>query len=386
MPKQSSKYFKFNSWPIWHTLLDAIHAFNIKLTMHKVQAHADNIFNNLADSLAKDHTSAYKLLFNHANIYNPSLFFQWEKQPVEGSTRRFIRNICKAHVMAIWSSQHRTSEWAHFAHFIDWNATWLYFNNNQKSSNNFTNPKLNHLKSFKIKNLLNDLPTYSHFHKRHPSTFPSPDCFHCSTPTSPTHWLTCLNHQLLDQIIHTTISKVIHGAEAELPSCDPKDLIQTIHTHPSFDHTPTFLDPYHLYSTIKGLVPTPLIQSLQPFNIPYKQASQIIIKILIEISEEIYEQVWKPYCSTFALWRKTNNITPKHKSSQLTPVHHTTHVKPRRHRRAYTYSCLCGLPDQLHSTSNTCPPIGQALRKVSVWSTMWIKYSTPINHILTIQI
>ena len=40
----------------------------------------------------------------------------------------------------MWSSQKRASEWAHFSHFIDWNATWLYFNNNQKSSNNFTNP------------------------------------------------------------------------------------------------------------------------------------------------------------------------------------------------------------------------------------------------------
>ena len=385
IPKQSSKYYKFNSWPIWHTLLNVTHAFNIKLNLHKIKAHADNSFNNQADLLARAHSGAHKLLFNHANIHNPSFFLQWENHPVEGSTRRFIKNICKAHIIAMWSSQKRASEWAHFSHFIDWNATWLYFNNNQKSSNNFTNPKLNHLKSFKIKNLLNNLPTYSHLHSILPNIFPSPNCFHCNLPVSSTHWLTCQNTSLLNQIIHSAISKVTQSADTDLPPHQLSDLIRAIYTHPSFNPTPTFLDPYSLYSTIRGLVPAPLIQSLQPFNIPYKQASQIVIKTLLEISDEVYEQIWKPYCSTLAQWKKTNNISLRHNSSQPLPVHHFPRAKPRR-RTAPTYHCPCGFPDQLHTDNNTCPPLGQASRKISIWSTMWIKYSTPINHILTIQI
>src|SRR5690349_17627628 len=43
---------------------------------------------------------------------------------------------------------------------MDWRSTWLYFNHNQKPSYNLTNFKLNQLKSFKIKILLNELTTY----------------------------------------------------------------------------------------------------------------------------------------------------------------------------------------------------------------------------------
>jgi ribonuclease HI len=103
--RHSSKYFKFNSWPAWHTLLNAIQAFNIQLSFHKVQAHTDDSYNNLADRLARNHTLQHKLLFNHANLHNPYLFLQWEGHSVESPTRRFIRNICKAHIIAMWSSQ-----------------------------------------------------------------------------------------------------------------------------------------------------------------------------------------------------------------------------------------------------------------------------------------
>ena len=56
-PYFTSKYFKFNSWPIWHTLLNSLKAYNINLTFHKVQAHTNDTFNNLADFLANNHVS-----------------------------------------------------------------------------------------------------------------------------------------------------------------------------------------------------------------------------------------------------------------------------------------------------------------------------------------
>ena len=50
------------------------------------------------------------------------------------------------------------------------------------------------------------------------------------------------------------------------------------------------------------------------------------------------------------------------------------------------YSCLCELSNQLYSDYNTCLSLEQILCKISIWSTIWIKYSIPINHILIIQI
>src|SRR5260363_140420 len=113
------------AWPIWHTLLEIIKSYNISLTMSKVQAHAEYCFNNLADSLARQHDLAPSLSFNYTNIFNPHHILSWENTHIEHISRKFIKNICRAHVIAIWSSQHRANEWSNFAHYIDWDSTWL---------------------------------------------------------------------------------------------------------------------------------------------------------------------------------------------------------------------------------------------------------------------
>jgi len=67
----SNKLFKFNSWPIWHTLLNIIKSHKLQIIFHKVQAHSDNNLNEQADSLAKQHPSSALLSFNYTNLYNP---------------------------------------------------------------------------------------------------------------------------------------------------------------------------------------------------------------------------------------------------------------------------------------------------------------------------
>src|SRR5260364_70514 len=79
-------------------------------------------------------------------------------------------------------------------------------------------------------------------------------------------------------------------------------------------------------------------------------------------------KLWKPYCINLAHW----------KSTQALPQPHTISTKPlhtsRYNRDLYTYSCICGLPDQQHENNNsTCPPLGLALRKIEIWSYNWIK-------------
>src|ERR1043165_7711746 len=86
----------------------------------------------MADSLAKQHTFSLSLNFQYTNIYNPYHILQWEQNPVELPTRHFIKNICKAYILAMWSSQKRNNEWAHINHYIDWQSTWFYLNHNQK--------------------------------------------------------------------------------------------------------------------------------------------------------------------------------------------------------------------------------------------------------------
>ena len=364
----SSKLFKFNAWPIWHTLLNILKSFNIQLTLYKVQAHSDDPFNNLADLLANNHTNSPILQFNYTNIYNPYSILSWKETFIESSTRYFIKTICKAHNTALWSSQHRAQEWSHFSHLIDWNSSWLYFNNNQKPTYNFTNFKLNYLKSFKIKMLLNILPTNFYFHSIYPSIYISPNCFSCNSPDTSSHWYTCSNITSLWQIINSSIHEIISNANLNLPPHQLNNLIHTISSHPSFNPSPSTLYPYSLHSTLKGLISKPLVQSLDPFNISYSHASQLIIQILLKISDQIYNNIWIPYCTNFSYWKKANQIPTHFISNTLS--HSSLTRTHKRNRNTSTYSCPCGFADHLHSESNTCPPLGQASLKLNTWSTM----------------
>ena len=96
-------------------------SYQLQVIFYKVQAHTDNTFNNLADSLAKQHIISPYLNFNYINIHNPYHILQWEEEKffIEQATRPFIKNICKAHILAMWSSQQRNQEWSQVNHKID---------------------------------------------------------------------------------------------------------------------------------------------------------------------------------------------------------------------------------------------------------------------------
>ncbi|RIB25909.1 hypothetical protein C2G38_2164780 [Gigaspora rosea] len=181
--------------------------------------------------------------------------------------------------------------------------------------------------------------------------------------------LFCSGTNNINQIILTAITNTINSTNLDLSSNTISQLIQTIYNHPAFHLSPALLFSYYIQTTLKGLIPSHFIQDLRPFYLSTKLASQIIIKILLQVSELSYEQLWKPYCSQFASWRKTNNITyPSSTTSNISQS-----KKQPSLRRTFTYSCSCGQPDQLHINPNSCPPIGTALKKNSSWAVYWFE-------------
>ena len=231
--------------------------------------------------------------------------------------------------------------------------------------------------------LLNILPTHAYLHNIYPHIFTSSNCYSCNNLESSSYWYTCPNHTSLTQIINTSIHDTFTNANLNLSSHQLNNLIHTISSHPAFNLQPSQLYPFFLNSTLKGLIPISLIQSLDPFEISYSNASQLIIQLLLKISNQLYSNIWIPYCINFSNWKKSHQI-PSY-SNFNTPPHSSLRSINRRNKTNYTYSCPCGTADQLHSETNTCPPLGQATLKINTWSTMWIKYNTPINQILTIQ-
>jgi len=114
-----------------------------------------------------------------------------------------------------------------------------------------------------------------------------------------------------------------------------------------------------------------------------------MIKFLIQLSQNIYNQIWKPYCIKLSEWKQQNNIPNQLSRNQSTNSNNTS--KPTSQTRiSYTYNCTCGLPDQQHTgdfyNSYICPPQGKANKKLLKWLSEWINHSTPTNNILYYQI
>jgi ribonuclease HI len=376
-----NKVSSFNYWPIWQTLLHLIKSLKHKLNFHKVQAHSDNIFNNSADTLAKDHLYSPLLEFQQNNIYNPFYSISFLGYPIEQSIRRSIKNICNAHNIAMWSSQNRVQDIVSLSEYIDWNATWLFLNNNQKRSNNFTNFQLSHSKSFRIKNLLSDLPTLNHFHQINPTIYPHQNCFSCNIPETELHWLYCSYNTSITLIIKTSIQEIITSSSLDISTPQLQELHNKLFTHQTLQQSQYLDNSISIISTLRGFVPYTLIQTISYYSSSNKEATNLTIKLLLHISNSIYNQIWKPYCQKFAEWKNNNNI-PKQLPHIQSNNNSRTYTK-----HDYTYNCICGLPDQLHiGRENKCPPLGLALQKTKIWSDMWIKYSAPTNSIFNIQI
>jgi len=54
IPPTPNKQYSYNYWPIWHTLLNLIKTYKIEVNLQKVVTHSNNIFNDMADKLAKN--------------------------------------------------------------------------------------------------------------------------------------------------------------------------------------------------------------------------------------------------------------------------------------------------------------------------------------------
>jgi ribonuclease HI len=334
---------------IWQTLINFIKSYEIQLTFHKVTAHQDDPFNNLADQLARNHQILPYLTFLTNNPYNLNYTPFINEFPIEIPIRRSIRTICQAHIISLWTSQHRFQQWSTIAPDINWEATWLYINNNQKISNFAHSFYSSTLKTFRVKILTDELPVPHTLHKRN-SSF-SPFCHQCNQTSSSLHWVTCPSTQTVYHLISNSLKSILNTTNLDMSA----NLVSDLHTEiltlnsfklHNFSHTPS------LISTLSGLVPIDLISTIQNSSIPYRTATTLSIKLLLHLNQQIYKQIWIPYCIS------------RSAQSQTTLSTNSTHS---------------------HSSNPPLPPISipQIITKIDLWTIQWIKYHTPLSYIIT---
>jgi uncharacterized protein YqfB (UPF0267 family) len=191
---------------------------------------------------------------------------------------------------------------------INWEATWLFLNNNHKRSTSYTSFSLCHEKTFKVKLMLGILPTLSHLHSLYPTIYPDKYCISCNTYDSQLHWLTCPNSHILNSTIINTIQQFFNNSRLDITTIQLQELHDKLINHPSISLTNLSRNYTNIYTTIQGFIPITLINTIREYTTSNQSATDTTIKFLIQLSQNIYNQIWKPYCIKLSEWKQQNNI------------------------------------------------------------------------------
>lgn len=266
---------------LWHTLIYFTQSYNIKLIFHKVTAHQNNSFNNSADQLARNHQSTPYLTFLPNNIYNPYYTPYYSNYPIELPLRRCIRTICHAHIIATWSSQNRLQQWTEIFSQIHWQASWLYINNNQKPSNFSHSFQSSTLKSFRVKILLDELPTPHTLNRR--NSIISPLCHFCHQTSSHLHWINCPTTEPIHNLITQSLQTILNSSTLNTSHQTTLQIHQQIYNLDCLN-LHNFSNKPSLLTTLSGLIPYELIYTLKNTPVSQNIATTLSIKLLLYLN------------------------------------------------------------------------------------------------------
>ena len=115
-----------------------------------------------------------------------------------------------------------------------------------------------------------------------------------------------------------------------------------------------------LFSTLSGFIPLDIISTLYEFTSSSKSACSLTILLLLHINQQIYTNIWIPYCISRSQNQELHS-QPLSSSSNISLVPNS--------------------PNNLQDNSNHISTI--SLRKIDTWLYKWIKFSTPPSDILT---
>jgi ribonuclease HI len=346
----SSSALQYTNTPyfsIWNTLINLIKAYKLTIQFHKVIAHQNDEFNNLADQLAHNHYNLPYLTFISHNLYNTHLTYNLDNFPIELPIRRCIRTICHAQIYALWSSQNRFQQWSQILSDINWPATWLYINNNQKISKITHSFQSSIFRSFRVKILLDDLPTPHILHKRYPSI--SPICHQCNYNSTPLHWITCPSTLQLNNLIDCSLKAILNTSTLELTQLSVQNLHSQIKNLNSMTNH-SLADEPSLLSTLTGLIPFNIINTINEYVDSPKLSSSLTIKFLLHLNQQIHKNIWIPYCIS-----RANN------QSQLN---------------------LTNFTNNQISSPNSLPILSKMSTKLIAWYPAWVKYQVPLINII----
>lgn len=307
---------------------EIINELNLKINLHKVEAHTGNLFNEIADSLAKIPLTQIKqeiITIKHQNIKSRSYIPTWNSIPIETSVKLIVKKHNLIKKRQKWKSQNRFQEIfvnQEKTQKIDWCTTFKTLHPS-KITNNKTNREDQVKRSFAMKLLNEELPVMTRRFQHQPHIYKDPKCvlcgryeennlhvFECKRNNNNSEYKPMINHYeklieyLTDKIYEETkdISKETINtrlrsiSELYLWNIDDQD-------QRTFHHV-------NLYDIIRGLIPHSLINKVAKLLKSKIKARRVVIEGVGKFKEHLHE-CWKERCERVIEWELQNNITNK---------------------------------------------------------------------------
>ncbi len=209
---------------------------------------------------------------------------------------------------------------------IDWQT--LFYVLNDSEHDRVTSFKACKRKQFKIKLLLQLLPTMTTMNARYPQTYVSNTCFRCNSFTEDfDHIWTCNNNsKSIDNIIQDTKSTFMsHLIDLNRPNNNiPLDYVSQspLWNCSSTNNNLCFLD------LLKGIIPSSFSSSINAIT----KNKQLTLGVLSSLFDDIYSSIhdiWIERCNELQIWKTTNNVTDDFTiawASSGCPRSHYTHT------------------------------------------------------------
>src|SRR5438034_11514573 len=128
-PNNSSRrqYLKKQNYVMWSCIENIFKSHNLSITLHKVPAHAEDIYNNMADTLAKQGaTSDIKGCPDLINLSPIKFIPKFFSLPIETNIKKFINDVFQAKQFQTLLSlnRFRILNQLNVDQNISWKATW----------------------------------------------------------------------------------------------------------------------------------------------------------------------------------------------------------------------------------------------------------------------
>jgi ribonuclease HI len=340
------KQLNHNNHLLWTFIMEIIKDKGLKLTLHKVKAHSNNIYNDMVDELATQGLNIEPINLNiKAHAINSLLLPIWNSMGIiDTNHRKWMNKLLQARIFNnfIFNTDFNTLRNVFSNIDINWEYTSLWTKKNDKAEE-ITSFKHTRNCSYKIKSISHQLPTGDIQSQNYPLLYKNLTpiiCPNCQEDTdNNSHLGKCHKTKVeINQIFKEAkdlLIQLMHDS-TDTYSYLVKDSITSLECLKEINLDALDIpDSHYIYLWAHNIIPNELILFLHSHINTKRQVQQILWQFLDIFMKKIRKITWINRCKLMKQWEKNNNIIPKDKKlyKRLNNKQHSTRSQNSRQHR-----------------------------------------------------